>query len=178
MSAAAMTSPPHGTPKRPDHARVNPSHRHRILTAIHPEPLQTHSQITRWPSHITTPRTTGRRSNTTGLDTTRCLGSWWSTTPSIAQGPGPRLGSGGHALSRFESDLASALDPRCRGTARSRAGNPRAGRARCVHALLGGDVPRGGESSDPMCECSDELIERISRQRTVDPAVTLGEVAW
>jgi hypothetical protein len=57
VSATGMTSPQHGTPQRPHHARVNPSHRHRILAAIHPEPLQTHSQIARWPSHITTPRT-------------------------------------------------------------------------------------------------------------------------
>jgi hypothetical protein len=34
------TSPRHGTPKRPDPARVNPSHQHRILAAIHPEPLR------------------------------------------------------------------------------------------------------------------------------------------
>jgi hypothetical protein len=47
VSATGMTSPQHATPQRPDHARVNPSHRHRMLAAIHPAPLQTHSQITR-----------------------------------------------------------------------------------------------------------------------------------
>ena len=39
MPATGTTSPRHGTPKRPDPARVNPSHQHRILAGIHPEPL-------------------------------------------------------------------------------------------------------------------------------------------
>lgn len=33
-----MTSPPDRAPQRPDPARVDPSHRHPTLAAIHPEP--------------------------------------------------------------------------------------------------------------------------------------------
>ena len=40
MLATGTTSPRHGTPKRPDPARVSPAHQHRILSAIHPEPLR------------------------------------------------------------------------------------------------------------------------------------------
>src|SRR5256885_1462673 len=64
VTTAGTTSPQNGTPQRPDHARVSPGHRPRSLAAIHPEPLQTHSQITRWPSQLTTPRTS-EESNTT-----------------------------------------------------------------------------------------------------------------
>jgi hypothetical protein len=42
-------------------------------------------------------------------------------------------------------------------------------------AVLDRDVSGGRKRGDPMCECSDELVERFGWQRTVDPAVTLGE---
>jgi hypothetical protein len=45
-----------------------------------------------------------------------------------------------------------------------------------VDPILDRRMTSSRKGGDPMGECSDELIERVGRQRPVDPAIALGEV--